>query len=353
MLLYYHKINILLIYKKSKTHLYILDSLYKKSYKITYEKFEEIDEKIYVIADEFKNNLFSIKNHKSLLLIPIISTIETIFLLSNTVLLQQIIDNGFKDAIIYILVQILLLIITTFKMNEFLKTFKKIDSKIIYNTTKGIYNLKKDFISNHDINELYFRTYDAYSYKGMILSFFFELISDVITLTLTLILMIFYLRLLTILILLICLLAVLFCIKIFKKVQLIIEQRRTSEYDFLNTYRDSFSSKDDIYFKKDKTLEEKSLKKLINFQKDDYVLQRTNMLKNLFFLYFQSIIISFVVILYFTNAFDYLSIGSLIALINLITLLLQPILNICSKIPEFSNYNLIKQRLKDIFDNID
>ena len=88
------------------------------------------------------------------------------------------------------------------------------------------------------------------------------------------------------------------------------------------------------------------------FQKDDYKLTKLNMHKNLMLVYFQSITITVLVVLYFTKLYDYLSIGSLIALINLATLLLQPILSICSQLINFSNYSLIKNRLKDIQNNL-
>ena len=77
-----------------------------------------------------------------------------------------------------------------------------------------------------------------------------------------------------------------------------------------------------------------------------------NMKKNLILTYFQSITITLLVVLYFSKFYDLLSIGSLIALINLATLLLQPILSICSQIINFSNFKLIKERLKDIQKNL-
>ena len=97
----------------------------------------------------------------------------------------------------------------------------------------------------------------------------------------------------------------------------------------------------------------KTFNKLSKFQTDDYNLQKINMKKNLLFCYYQSLINTIIVIMYFTKYYDVLSIGSLVALINLVTILLQPLLNICSEISTFSNFNLIRKRLKNIEENIE
>ena len=116
-------------------------------------------------------------------------------------------------------------------------------------------------------------------------------------------------------------------------------------------YWDSFSNVIDIYKNKNKDYENKSLNKLISLQKISKNYDRFNMIKNYNLSMFQSILICIIVLLYFTSLYSYLSIGSLIALINLITLSLQPLLSICSSITEFSNLKLIKDRLNDLNNN--
>ena len=70
------------------------------------------------------------------------------------------------------------------------------------------------------------------------------------------------------------------------------------------------------------------------------------------FMYFQSTLICLIVLIYFTKLYEILSVGSLIALINIVSLLLQPLLNICSEISIFSNYKLIKDRINEIIENV-
>lgn len=340
------------IYKKTKRYVYILDSLSSKSYRLKYEEFSKIDAKKSIIPDNLKEMTYKYKNFQNIVVIPFLSIIETIFILSTTVLLQQIIDNGFKDAILYIIVQFVLLLLATYKTKLFLKTFKELDKSIVLNVTRGVYNLKSKFVYQYDLNEIYYRTFDAYSYKSMILNFIFDIINDLILAILTILLMLKYSYILTLFILLLSLIIVFISIHIFKHSKVLVERKRVSEYNFINTYRDSLKNHKQIYENNDKEYEKNTLHMLSLYQKDDYNLTKLNMKKNLILTYFQSITITLLVVLYFSKFYDLLSIGSLIALINLATLLLQPILSICSQIINFSNFKLIKERLKDIQKNL-
>ena len=325
------------IYKKNKRYVYILDSLSCKSYRLTYEEFSKIDAKKSIVVENLKEMTYKYKSFQNIVVIPFLSIIETIFILSTTVLLQQIIDNGFKDAILYIIVQCVLLLLATYKTKLFLKTFKELDQSIVLNVTRGVYNLKSKFV---------------YQYKSMILNFIFDIINDLVLAILTILLMLKYSYILTLFILLLSLIIVFISIHIFKHSKVLVERKRVSEYNFINTYRDSLKNHKQIYENNDKEYEKNTLHMLSLYQKDDYNLTKLNMKKNLILTYFQSITITLLVVLYFSKFYDLLSIGSLIALINLATLLLQPILSICSQIINFSNFKLIKERLKDIQKNL-
>ena len=63
------------------------------------------------------------------------------------------------------------MLLATYKTKLFLKTFKELDQSIVLNVTRGVYNLKSKFVYQYDLNEIYYRTFDAYSYKSMILNF--------------------------------------------------------------------------------------------------------------------------------------------------------------------------------------
>ena len=207
-------------------------------------------------------------------------------------------------------------------------------------------------INKYDINEIYYRINDAYSYKGMYLSLIFNIISDVVLAICTIILMFIYSLTLSIVILLACLIVIFLSIYIFNKTKDVIERKRIAEYSFINYYRDSFKNIDQIYENCDKNYENEAIKLLKEYQILDYKYEKISMIKNLLLTYFQSFVICIIVIIYFSKLYEYISIGSLIALINLVTLVLQPILNICSQITIFSNYSLIRKRLKDIESNV-
>lgn len=335
----------LVIYKKNKKYLYILDSLAKKSYKLTYQKFLEFEIVASIVATNIKKISLNFFQFKWLLIMPILAIFEAIFMLSTTILLQQIIDNGYKNALLYLFAQAFLIIITAYKCRLFLKSFREIDKSIIGKTLNSIYHLKKSYLDKYDIDEVYYRLNDAYAYKNMILAFAFNVINDLILTICSLALMFVYSYILTLLVLLACLIVVFIAIKVFIKSKDIIEKRRISEYTFFNDYRDSFTSNNPASYLK------KSQENLLKFQCLDYCYEKINMIKNLIFLSFQTMMISLIVILYFTSFYEIISIGSLVALINLVSIVLAPILNLCSEITMFSNIKLIHDRLKDISDN--
>lgn len=339
------------IFKKDKKYLYILDSLARKSYKLTYEKFERVYSSQSIVMSNVKEIKLNIKSNKKIILIPILTLIESLFLLSTTILLQQIIDYGLKDALLYLFIQLTLLLITTYKIKIFLKTFKTLDEDVTSKTLKSIYNLNLNYVKKYQIDEIYYRINDAYEYKNMILTFVFNLLSDVLLAICTITLMFIYSYIVALIVISLCIIIVFISLKIFNKNKEIVENRRVAEYEFFNSCRESIKNKDEIYLNKNRIFENESLKLLKKLQKQDYQYEKLLLSKNLILTYFQTIVISFLVVLYFTNFYNYLSIGSLVALINLVSLMLQPILNICSEISKFSNISLIKQRLKDLNEN--
>lgn len=345
-------IHYVVIYKKNRKYIYIMDSLVKRTYKLTYSQFQKIDTKQAIILESKKQINLSLIQFNELFVMPILSFVESLFLLSTTVLIQQIIDNGFKDAVLYICVQFFLLMITSYKTKKFLSLFKKLDRDIVVNTLTNIYHLNSKYVKQYSIDEIYYRLQDAYQYKVMILSLFFNIINDVLLSICSLILIFVYSYLLAFLMIFISFFIVVISIKIFKKTRILVEEKRVSEFQFFNTYRDSFKNLEDIYIKNEKKYYKVSKEKLIFFQQKDFECEKLNMKKNLILLYYQSIVISLMIILYFTKLYAYVSIGSLVALINLSTLMLQPILNICSEIVRFSNFSLIKKRIYDINENV-
>lgn len=339
-----------MVYKKSKKYIYVIDSLFKNSYKIKYDDFIKIEKEISIVVDkpiQIKLN----KNIKHKTILFSLAFIESIFWLSSTILLQQIIDNGISDAIIFILIECMALLFTRYKIYLFLKNFKEIDKNVICNSLTKVYKLKYSYVKKHNIDEIYYRFFDAYSYKSMILSYNFTMISDIVLCVCSVVLMFIYSYIITLFILLLCIIIFIYTLFVFKKNENIVEEKRIKEYEFINSYRDSFKNVEDIYMNKNKSYYHNSLDKLLKYQKIDYGYEKLNMIKNYNLMVFQTIIITLVIILYFTSFYNYITIGSLVALINLVSLTLQPILNICSQISMYSNMRLIKQRLNDLNEN--
>lgn len=332
------------VYKISKKFLYILDSLTKYSYKIKYDSLNKID---CIICENIKRSTLKLINHFKIIFLSFLFVVESLLLLSTTVLIQQIIDNGLKDAFLYFSIQILLNILTAYKTNEFIKSYKNIDSNLINNTLVNIYNLKDDYLKQYKIDEVYYRLYDAYTYKSMYLSFVFNFTSDIFLSILSFSLLFVYSYIMGFIMLFFTSFIIIISIILTKKIKGIVEERRLKELEFKNFYRDSFTNLETLLNSKNI-----ALKKLKEYQKVDFLYQKIIIKKDLILLYFQSVITVIFVLLYFSKLYAYLSLGSLIATINLISLILQPVLSICSQFSNFSNVKLIKQRLLDIEKNV-
>ena len=336
------------IYKKTKNYIYILDSLFDVSYKMTYENFKKIDGNISIVVDNKSSILINNGCIYYKIVLITLSFIESLFMLSTTVLIQQIIDNGIFDAVLFCLIQLIMLLIGKFKIKLFLKDFKILDDNLICNTMYKIYNLNYSYIKNHNIDEIYYRLTDAYTLKSLKLNFYYNIINDIILFILSFLLMFFYSFFVGIGMTIICFIIFIYVKYVFKNNKELLENKRIKEYEFFNTYRDSFKDYEKIYKSKNKSYYEKSLRKLKELQASDYSYEKYQLNKNYTFLFIQSVLICLVVLLYFTKLFNYLSVGSLIALINLINIILQPFLNICSNITFYSNHKLIVNRLDEI-----
>lgn len=343
--------HFVVVYKKNKKFLYIMDSLYTKTYKVTYEEIDKIECVCSIVVSHKKEMKLSNKMIKNTIYNVLLSFVESLFLLSNTILIQQIIDNGYNDAFIYMLVQVFLILVTTCKIRNFLKTFRWLDNDLVKHTMYSIYKLDDKYIHNHNIDEIYYRINDAYYYKSVLMTFLYDLISDIVLFVLTIILMFIYSFSLSIIFLTFSLILIFIVIKIFNKSKRLFDKRRESEYEFINHYRDSFKDLEITYNGKDKQLKQ-SIELLEKYQNLDFKFEKLHISKDLILVYFQSVIISLIVIIYFTNLYQFISIGSLVALINLVTLVLHPLLNICSKIPSLSYYSIALKRVKDVIKNV-
>ena len=62
----------------------------------------------------------------------------------------------------------------------------------------------------------------------------------------------------------------------------------------------------------------------------------------------QSILLTIVVAIYVFKWIDNFSIGKLLASINIISLIIQPLFQLLSEMNQFSNYRLLKARLEDL-----
>lgn len=331
------------VYKVNKKYLYVIDSLANHSYKIKCSSLNTID---CIFCENTKRNSFKLINIIKVIFFVFLSIIESLLLLSTTILIQQIIDNGLKDALLYFAIQLLLNIITLYKTHEFIKSYKSIDNNFINNNLANIYNLKVEYLKQYKIDEVYYRLYDAYTYKGMYLSFIFNFISDASLAILSFSLLFVYSYVMGFIMLFFASIIILISALLTKRIKETVENRRIKELEFRNYYRDSFTNKNN------NNLFNNSLKKIKEFQKIDLFYQKIIIKKDLILVCFQSSITIIFVFIYFSRLYAFLSLGSLIATINLISLILQPVLSMCSQFSNFSNIKLIKQRLLDVEKNV-
>jgi len=212
-------------------------------------------------------------------------------------------------------------------------------------------NLNYDYVNRHPLNEIYYRLFDDYTKKSIKLTSLYSFINDSISIILTLLVLFLYSYNYAILFLIIVFPIVLIMNKISKKICILLETKRKAELEFYAYYIDSFNNKDDIYVNLNKEYENKSYELLKEYQESDYKLEKYNNLKNYLLLVFQSLIISSLIILYFVTLKNTMTIGKLVTLISIISSILSPLLNILSRVTDFSNYKLIDDRLKELDEN--
>lgn len=329
------------LYKINKKYAYLVDSLYKKSYRVRLEELKKVYTQKMIVCERTKE--VKKRAYSFLLFTPLLHILETIFLLSSTVLLQQLIDQNLADGMLYGAIQLFLLCVIAIKIKLYLKMFSLLDQDLVMVTTKRLFHVQEDYIKKYPRHEIFYRLWDSYQLKGMYLAFFFSLSPDVFLALCILILLCIYQVKLTLWIVVFLIPAILLSVKIFYKMRVLIEKRRIKESELLNAYQNALKSAIN-----ENDSEKELLRCLKNFQQEDYLIEKLTHQKNQLLMYFQTILISFLILCYFCNWFSFKSIGSLIAMINMVSLLLQPILNICSTITIFSNKTLICQRLKDL-----
>lgn len=334
------------VYKKVKNKFYIYDPAYKNKRVITYEKLMILSTNMGIFV-EYPNKQEKIKKEKLKVhlkwfyyLIPIISIVESVFLILSSILLQQLIDNSDFNVYFYFLLQIALMLILLEKTKLFLKVFKHLDNHLIMHSYKAIYKLNPEYLKAHDKEEIIYRLQDAYQVKIIKLSFLFEWISNfVMVLVAIMALLLFSIKFIFLIIAMIPIL--IFSYFNFKKHGKLLENRRINEYQFFDEFR-----KDLRYGKLQD--EEKNKEKLLLFQQSDYLVEKNTLLKNNMLYCVQSILLTIVVAIYVFKWIDNFSIGKLLASINIISLIIQPLFQLLSEMNQFSNYRLLKARLEDL-----
>ena len=251
------------------------------------------------------------------------------------------------------IIEMLLILITYFKIKIYLKTYKKYDLSIVCNTLDNIFHLKYDFVNKHYINDIFYNLYDAYNLKNMYLSMFFTILNDIVLYILASIIIFKYSYILGIIIVMISLIVFIINRLVTNKAFVLLEIKRKDELEFISFYKDSFNYKERIYLKHDNYLYKESLKRLKKYQLSSYNQEKFENLKNLLLLIFQGFINCLVIIVYFMFLKDKMSIGKLVATLNLTMLILQPILNIASQLTNYANFKLQKRRVLQLKDKIE
>lgn len=340
---HYHYV---VVYQKKKNKFYLYDSAYPSKQILSFKELQILSTNIAILVEYPKEQIKSKRQKLKIKLkgyhyfIPVISIIESIFLILSSILLQQLIDHKGFNIYFYFLLQVALILIVLQKSKLFLNIFKHLDEQLVQNTFQNIYYLNPEYLKGHDREEIIYRLQDAYQMKIIILSFLFEWIGNfVIVFTAFIALLLFFYQFIYIILGLIPIL--IFSYFNFKKHGQLLENRRNDEYQFFDELRK------DLQYGCLKKLDQNK-DKLIKFQSSDYGVEKNILRKNNLLYFLQSMILTCIVAIYAFHWIENFTVGKLMACINIISLLIQPLFQLLSQANQFSNYRLLKQRLKDL-----
>lgn len=265
--------------------------------------------------------------------------LDIFLLLLTSKILQELIDNQ-QPLFLFIGMQIARIILNFYKSYLYYQKQKQFDEKEIQTTLYLIYHLKSSFLKTHEKEEISQRLEDTYVLKKQVFYLWFDFSSDCILLFCIFLILCISHLLFTCIFFSFCLPFFIFILLFSKKYQNILENRRTKEAQFFYYYKKSFQS---CHFKEEY---QQQIYFLEQFQKEDQKLLKFNLFKNNIFSSLEVIIQILLLSFYCFERFS--SFGTFFILLQLSSMLLQPMLNILQAKINFSNHRLLKKRIQDL-----
>ena len=264
-----------------------------------------------------------------------------------TLYLQKIVDQNTNYIYFYLAIQLILQGIMLLKSKIFLKLYQKLDQLFPLKVFQSFYHLRPDFLNQRNTEEVLYRLQDAYQMKYLMLSFLFELVGNLSLILFSFILLMTY-QPYFLLIIFILIPVFLFCVKSLKKQRHLKEEKRQLEVQFFDQIRLDLQSKkrEGFHFKQ-------RLQTFIDFQKKAYQIEKNEIIKNHVLFFVQNGLMTLFLIIYAFRLLPSFSVGQLMVGLQIMSMIIQPLFQILMQTNQYANYQLLKMRLEELFQNID
>ena len=343
--------HFVVVKQKKKQKFCIIDSSILYDVKMSLEEMKKKATNIVILVEhpikQKKVKKQKMKRTLSFYIAPLFCILESVFLMQLTLYLQKIVDQNTNYIYFYLAIQLILQGIMLLKSKIFLKLYQKLDQLFPLKVFQSLYHLQPDFLNQRNTEEVLYRLQDAYQMKYLMLSFLFELVGNLSLILFSFILLMTY-QPYFLLIIFILIPVFLFCVKSLKKQRHLKEEKRQLEVQFFDQIRLDLQSKkrDGFHFKQ-------QLKKFIDFKKKTYQIEKNEIIKNHVLFFVQNGLMTLFLIIYAFRLLPSFSVGQLMVGLQIMSMIIQPLFQILMQTNQYANYQLLKMRLEELFQNID
>ncbi len=342
--------HFVVVKQKKKQKFCIIDSSILYDVKMSLEEMKKKATNIVILVEhpikQKKVKKQKMKRTLSFYLAPLFCILESVFLMQLTLYLQKIVDQNTNYIYFYLAIQLILQGIMLLKSKIFLTLYQKLDQLFPLKVFQSFYHLRPDFLNQRNTEEVLYRLQDAYQMKYLMLSFLFELVGNLSLILFSFILLMAY-QPYFLLIIFILVPVFLFCVKSLKKQRHLKEEKRQLEVQFFDQIRLDLQSKkrDGFHFKQ-------RLQTFIDFQKKAYQIEKNEIIKNHVLFFVQNGLMTLFLIIYAFRLLPSFSVGQLMVGLQIMSMIIQPLFQILMQTNQYANYQLLKMRLEELFQNI-
>lgn len=342
--------HFVVVKQKKKQKFCIIDSSILYDVKMSLEEMKKKATNIVILVEhpikQKKVKKQKMKRTLSFYIAPLFCILESVFLMQLTLYLQKIVDQNTNYIYFYLAIQLILQGIMLLKSKIFLTLYQKLDQLFPLKVFQSFYHLRPDFLNQRNTEEVLYRLQDAYQMKYLMLSFLFELVGNLSLILFSFILLMAY-QPYFLLIIFILIPVFLFCVKSLKKQRHLKEEKRQLEVQFFDQIRLDLQSKkrDGFHFKQ-------RLQTFIDFQKKAYQIEKNEIIKNHVLFFVQNGLMTLFLIIYAFRLLPSFSVGQLMVGLQIMSMIIQPLFQILMQTNQYANYQLLKMRLEELFQNI-